>query len=365
MSNNPFMKYTEQGIGYIDSSCSINKLIIAQVPVKGIADEIEGKAVSEIFSTAAITKRALKDRQLLKVSPEVPEGELPFILMSSADSTDPQVKQAALNIANDFGSRLGLILLTLKTALPKNRLARPDWKEEHWRYWQNLKTIFIVGGLTYGGFGAKLIERTKQVCQINGSTAYEIRAFENAAYIGVMGCTRLLKESNGINVLMDFGQTNMKRSIVTRQNGEVVSVKNLPLMRSKYMQWNIPDETEREKQAKLLHRYIMSAITDAYKKAESMGSVGSEIVISIASYTHNGVLDTKRGGYSKLSVLYKNYGEYLSEELSGVLKRPIKVTLVHDGTAVALNFINYPDSVCLTLGTFFGVGFTDIWQTLT
>ena len=61
MSNNPFMKYTEQGIGYIDSSCSINKLIIAQVPVKGIADEIEGKAVSEIFSTAC-PKTALQDR---------------------------------------------------------------------------------------------------------------------------------------------------------------------------------------------------------------------------------------------------------------------------------------------------------------
>ena len=69
MSNNPFMKYTEQGIGYIDSNCSINKLIIAQVPVKGIADGIEGKAVSEIFFSHTITKRALTERPLLKVSP--------------------------------------------------------------------------------------------------------------------------------------------------------------------------------------------------------------------------------------------------------------------------------------------------------
>ena len=44
-------------------------------------------------------------------------------------------------------------------------------------------------------------------------------------------------------------------------------------------------------------------------------------------------------------VLYKKLGiEY-------------KITMVHDGTAMAAAFSEYPKSVCISLGTAFGVGF--------
>lgn len=359
---NPFVVSSPQGYKYIDSKCSLNKMVIAKLPIEGLDDSIQGKPVSEIFSTAVITEKVVEERENLKIPPSTPKEKLPFLLMQSMNSTDNQVRATATNIAKLFGTRLGLILLTLKTALPQNRAARPEWENCHWEYWQNLKTIIMVGGLTQGKFGIELVESAKKTCILNGEPAYNLIAFENAAYVGVMGCARVLKSDDGVNILMDFGQTNMKRSIVTRSNREIVSIENLPLIHSKYMQWDISDAVEKQNQAKLLHRHIMNAVVDAYNQAQKMGDVGSEIVISIASYTHNGVLDSNRGGYAKLSVLYKNYGEYLSEELSSVLKRPVEVTLIHDGTAVALNFIKYPSSVCVTLGTFFGVGFTDIWN---
>ena len=65
-------------------------------------------------------------------------------------------------------------------------------------------------------------------------------------------------------------------------------------------------------------------------------------------------------GYAKLNVLCDNYEEYLSRSISDVLDKSIRVRLIHDATAVGLYFSDCPKSVCLTLGTFIGVGFTDI-----
>lgn len=357
---NPFLLTSDDGSVYIDKECSLNKMVIARVPVRGIDDSIEGKAVSQFFSTKAIVEDILLNRERLRLSEDIPREKLPFMLMGCLDSKDEQVCECAKEIAVKFGKRLGLILLTLKTALPENKAVRKCWNDSHWEYWKNIENIIAVGGLTSGEFGRRLVDTAQRTCSINGIPAYKIIIFENAYNTGVIGCARLLENPNGTNLLMDFGQTNMKRSIIKRENSEIVFIENLPLISSKYMDWDIEDDDEKHYQAVLLHRHIMQAVVDAYCHAERKGKVNPEIVISIASYTHNGILDENRGGYAKLCVLYKNYGEYLSEELSSVLKTQIKVTLVHDGTAVALCFADYKNSVCVTLGTFVGVGFPDM-----
>lgn len=358
---NPFFVTSSNGYNHIDNNCSINKMTIAKAPIKGIDDSIEGKMVSEIFSTPVITQKIKENAELLKIPSDTPNENLPHLLLELMDSTDKQVRFCVNNIATFFGKRLGLILLTLKTALPENRKVRPDWNDKHWEYWKSIKNIITVGGLTNGNFGKIIVDEAQKLCTFGENLAYKITAFDNSSHIGIMGCAKLLENYNGINILLDLGQTNMKRSIVTRKNREITNIKNLPSIPSKYMKWIINDNEEKEKQARLLHRYIVRVITDTYKEASYLGKVENEIVISIANYTHGGVLDDTRGGYAKLAVLYKNYADYLSEELSGILKTSIKIKLVHDGTAVSLNFLDYPESVCITLGTFLGVGFTDIF----
>ncbi len=357
---NPFLVNSSDGNVYVDKECSLNKMVIARVPVRGIDDSVEGKAVSQIFSSSVIVDEIMLNRERLKISEDIERKKLPFMLMECFNSKDEQVYECAREIAIKFGKRLGLILLTLKTGLPENKAVRQCWNDSHWEYWKSIESIIAVGGLTSGEFGKELVRVAEKVCIVNGKPAYKIIIFENAYNTGVIGCARLLNNPNGINLLMDFGQTNMKRSIVKRENFEIVSIENLPIVPSRYMDWDIEDAEEKHRQAVLLHRHIMQAVVDAYCNAERKGKVNPEIVISIASYTHNGVLDENRGGYAKLCVLYKNYGEYLSEELSSVLKTQVNVTLVHDGTAVALCFADYKNSVCVTLGTFVGVGFPDM-----
>ena len=47
---NPFLITGDDGSRYADSCCSLNRMIIAEVPVKGIDDSIKGKRVMDIFS---------------------------------------------------------------------------------------------------------------------------------------------------------------------------------------------------------------------------------------------------------------------------------------------------------------------------
>ncbi len=359
--NNPFLITKADGNSYISSNCSLNKMVIAKAPIRGVDDSINGKTVSDIFSIAVVRKKVKEHLDTLKIPKDTPDNKLASALLECMYSDNPQVLACAKEIAKFFGRRFGLILLTLKTALPENRAVRPDWNDQHWQYWNQTENIIAVGGLTSGSFGAALIEEAEKICTINGKSAYKITVFENAPYIGVMGCAKLLSKSDGVNILMDLGQTNIKRSIVKRENGDIASIENLETLPSKFMEWNIENDIERKRQAMLLHRYIMDSAVQAYREAERSNTVDNQFIISIASYTHNGELDNKRGGYAKLTELYRNYGLYLQEELSSVLKKPVTVTLVHDGTAVALNFANTPKSVCITLGTFLGVGFTDIF----
>ena len=357
---NPFLLTGDDGSCYADSCCSLNRMIIAEAPVRGIDDSISGKEVRDIFSLSVIIEKAMSYADALKLPKNVSLREKPSLLMQAAESEDMTVRAAAEDIASFFGRRLALILLTLKTALPENRSVRTDWSSRHWEYWQSIENIIAVGGLTDGSFGKALIDEARKYCFINGRRAYNIITHKNAAHMGVMGCSRMLKSSDGVYVLADFGQTNIKISIAEKTGGRLVNIEQLPVIRSEYMQWSIEDKAELERQAELLHKYILSCICDAYKKAEALGNVGNEIVISIASYVHNGRLDKNRGGYAKLNVLCDNYEEYLSRSISDVLDKSIKVRLIHDATAVGLYFSDCPKSVCLTLGTFIGVGFTDI-----
>ena len=126
------------------------------------------------------------------------------------------------------------------------------------------------------------------------------------------------------------------------------------------MGWNIEDSIERRRQAEELHEYITECIIETYEEAHKYGNVGWEIVISIASYVIDGKVNDARSGYAKLCTLGDNYAGYLARELEKRLHRALMVRLIHDGTAAGLYFKNAKNSVCITAGTAFGVGFPEI-----
>lgn len=51
------------------------------------------------------------------------------------------------------------------------------------------------------------------------------------------------------------------------------------------------------------------------------------------------------------------YDRYLEDDLYRITDKHFKIKFIHDGTAMAAAFKEYKNSVCISLGTCFGVGF--------
>lgn len=358
---NPFLVYSEEAkTEYVTPLCSVNRSVIAYVPVKGVADDIIGKSANQVFSAGLITQeiKHLASKRGVDISGYT-DKELPRFLDDATYSEDIMAKNLADNVVRKFGNRLGIILLTLKQGHELNRRARPDWTDAHWDYWAQLKTVILTGGLSSGLLGRRLKEQILYIFDIAGEKPYNITLFDNGSHLGTMGCSRLLPDECTAAVL-DFGQTNLKRSVVKKHRGDISEFIQLKTRPSLYMELDVSDSPENHARAMELHKYLTKVVADTCREAMRSGELCNRVVISIANYTVGNRIFKARGGYAKLFNLSDEYGNLLAHDLSSVLHREMEVRLVHDGTAIGLNFTDSDGAVCLSMGTAFGVGFTDI-----
>lgn len=357
--NNPFISYTEDKVPYLTDICSINKLQISTIPFD-VEDDILGLKANEIFSTKVIAKKIRENAYKLGIDADMySNSQLVKKLEEVLDCDNQQARDEAERLYKLFGYRLGIILLTLKQGLSKNRQTRPGWSDDHWRFWNELDRVILVGGLTNGKSGEKLKEYAQEVFAIANEEPYNILLFSNASHYGTLGCATQIMDKSKSAVVFDFGQTNIKRCIVDFEGDNIVADEFLESIPSIYMEWTDISDEDRIKLAHKLHERILSVIVDTYTYAKERGNVGDEIIMSIASYVVDGVLHNKRGGYAKLAALAPNYGQFLESELRKKLGENITIKLIHDGSAIAMYFKEYKDSVCISLGTAFGVGFPD------
>ncbi len=359
---NPFICFDKkQNTEYVSPVCSINRVRLAKLPVYGIEDGIEGLRANELFSAKIISDDvfATAHRMHLDVS-EYSYRDLPKLLSDGVLSDDILRHRVATNLSTKYGNRLGLILLTLRTGLKENRLVRDDWTDEHWQYWADVKNVILTGGLASGLLGKRFKEQIQYVFDVAGVKPYNISLFENSAHVGAMGCTKLIEEKDKLFAVLDFGQTNIKRCLIRKRSGELSSITTLDTVPSLNMDLTFSDTVENRDRALELHRYLLNVICDTCKDIELARDEVGEVIISIANYVVGGELNPRRGGYAKLHLLCDDYADLLSHDLSSRMHRPYRVRLVHDGTAIALNFSGSEDSVCMSIGTAFGVGFPDI-----
>ena len=358
MNKNPFISKTEHNSEYLTANCSLNKVRFAKLPLNGIAYDMEGKQMKELFGAGIITDEIEHNADALGIDlTKYSRTDLPKILDEKIDEKNEE----ALRIARKFGVRLGMLFLLLKTGLPENRAVREDWDAEHWAYWANVETIFLVGGIASGRMCDCMLEVVQELFQKANVPMYKIIRDINSSEIGAKGCLTQIEDADEVQLLFDFGQTMMKRMIAVRSSEEdEYSLIKLPSKKSIHMDWYIENEVERRRQAEELHQYIVESILETYNEALQYGSVGWEIIISIASYVMDGKIYDARSGYAKLCTLSDNYAGYLAASLELRLDRSIMVKLVHDGTAAALYFKGAENAVCITAGTAFGVGFPEI-----
>nr|WP_316615262.1 hypothetical protein [uncultured Ruminococcus sp.] len=359
---NPFLSVSDRDqTEYLTSRCSLNRAVLKKLPLYGIEDAIEGMTFNEIFSTPVIVAeiRRVSRRYGIDLSDE-PDYMLPRLLDDAIDSDNPRYRQLAARVVKEFGNRLGLLLLTLKKGERENRLARADWDDTCWEYWRSLKTVILTGGLASSMLGRRFKESIQTIFDMAGEKPYHIMLFDNGTYVGMMGLAQKLMKDDMTSLVLDFGHTGIKRAVIKKSGGEIGEFTAQESLPSLHMKSHFANDDEKRREAIELHRYIVNTIAASFRAAPNPTALDDTILISIANYTHNGLLNSERGGYAKLCTINTDYAAVLEDDLSGELHRDIKVRLVHDSTASALYFADIDRSVCITLGTGFGVGFTDI-----
>lgn len=352
---NPFL--TE---GVLRTNASINKLMIARMPVCSVTQDVTGKTAQEIFSTDLFIQEIKKSAQKLQLDIHaLHEKSLPLYLEKCLESTDSDIIETANAILRLFGERLAVILLCLKEGSPENRKARADWNDVHWDYWNSLKQIILVGGLASPPLGNRLKYYVEQVFDASGKHPYNLTLGEDSTYAGIRGCTTYLDAASGahVNLIFDYGQSFIKRSYVMMEDQQVKDMIILEKTLSEHVEWDITDPVREESEAILLNNHFLQAITHTIQEVEAKGlSIHPHIILSIANYVKDGVI-IDRGGYGKLRLIAPNYGIYLSERLKEITGKDFHFTLIHDGTAMAAGYSGFSDAVCVSLGTAFGVGF--------
>ncbi|PJI06914.1 MULTISPECIES: hypothetical protein [Clostridium] len=353
--DNPFIEK-----GFLSSNASINKLIIQKMPTDKITQKLEGKRTVDIFSTELFIREIKKNSNELKIDiNDIQEKVLPQYLNKCLKSDDISVKKTANSIVKLFGERLAVILLTLKKGERVNRISRKDWNDTHWEYWNSLKNVILVGGLSSSELGKRLKYYVEEVFKKLNENCYNIILSEDSANAGIRGCLTYIKnpEKRKSYLIFDCGQTFIKRGLIWIDEKGIKNVIKLDKVLSKHTGWNFQYIKKEKSEAEALNSYILSVIIATIRGVKGGASnMGNDIVISIANYVKNGLF-ANRGGYGKLRLISDNYEEYLSYVLYQSLGKMFKVTLVHDGTAMAAAFSNYSNAVCLSLGTAFGVGF--------
>ena len=319
---NPFLKD-----GRILRKTSINRLKVMGIPGLDIEEDVKGKKGVDLVSNEVIMEYIKNNAKKLKFDLDIiPDNELPIKLNESFDSDDLEVRLTAENIARRLGRNLGYILLVLRRGDKINQDSREDY----------------------------YIDR---VFEEAITPKFNVQIAQEPSLISIVGAARHLPSNYESALVLDFGQTLVKRSVVNYEGEEIKEVTKLPSVESKYVYEYIFDDEEREKsQGEQLKDYMITIIKDAWKKAKERGfEPCNTIVMSIADNLTDGQFSG--GGYAKLRLVEGGFRELASKKLSDATGEDIKFIFVHDGTAAADAFSGVKNSVIVTVGTALGLGF--------
>lgn len=343
---------------YLRLEASINKLML--IGIENFTEEknLEGKSAFQIFSTEQIVQEIKIHSQELELNvSNIPEKELPIYLNSCLNSQNTRIKETAVTITKKFGARLGIILYILKRGKTNSPFERNDWTSQDWDYWKTIENIVFTGGLASHKMGELFRESIYEVFKKTNTKPYNIFLTENSSSAGLSGASMYVKEESQANLIFDFGQSFLKRSIAIFDKKTLTQLKKLEKAESKYMEWTSPESSVSYEDIRLLSDYLQNIIINSYMESKKYGiHVGDEIIVSMANYIINGKI-LNRGGYGKLSFLDENIEVYLSKQLYEKTKRKFKIKIVHDGSAIAANFTAFPNVASISLGTAFGIGF--------
>lgn len=270
---------------------------------------------------------------------------------------DAVVRDTAVAIARQVGRRMAALLTTLLTAEPRSRAVRPEWTDAHWRYWQSIQNVWLGGGLMAGHMGVIAAETTTGLLHGRGLTQLTVRRADDAATLPLRGAASLVGPGVTAVPVLDFGQTAIKRALAQLDDGRVAALEPLPDVPTGAASLARPAQDLGEIAA--LANRLVDLMARTYRTCAAAGfPVGTEMAAAMACYLRRGQPPPdEMSFYGRLQRLTDNVAGFLETRVAAELGRPVRLHLVHDGTAAAQVFAGQPHTAVITLGTALGIGF--------
>jgi hypothetical protein len=324
---------------------------------------VQGRTAYELVSSSALI-RYVRERAMTLELPAAwlmddheARVEVPRYVDSCLQSSSPQARIAARAIAERLGRNLGHVLLALKQGDEVNRQARADWTAADWERWAGIRKVWLAGGIVSGRLGALIAQAAqgylRQAC---AADQLEIAVDPHANSVTILGAGRYLPPVVGCALCFDFGQTLVKRAYLHFLGGALNRVEFLPPLRVDWGETgvlNTPDPIR----ARPVLRFVVEAIAGALEHwADKAQPAAPDVMLCVAAYVQGGRL-LGNGIYAQMSALADDLRPVLAQSVAHRTGHPVRVSLIHDGTAAAAVHAGERNSAIITVGTALGVGF--------
>jgi hypothetical protein len=299
-----------------------------------------------LLSSAALRELVLAQPSLVRGADAEDEDFL-LAFDRRLGSPDPE-RSAAEEVAETYAGRIAALVTTLKTGPTAARAGRPEWDHSYWDLWSSVQRLTLGGGLLSGNLGRYVAERLPSLV---AGIDLEVRVSEFARSLPLIGAARSVASPGSKAVVLDFGQTSIKRAVAVFSGNRLKRLNLLEPLPA------FGTTTELQELGDL----VVEAIALTWLEARGRGdeAISQEVTCSVACYLKEGhPFLGSTGAYANLRELSYNLACWLSKEVSGRLKREIAVQLLHDGTAAGRGYPATSFTPVIMFGTALGVGFS-------
>lgn len=306
----------------------------------GLPEAWQGKTAYQLIGRENLVRRIKESfPELASLSDSIPAFNSQYLAQNHPE---------ALAIADDMGTALGCLLLTLKLGEQPNRAARSEWDGSYWTHWGSIKQVILGGGLVAGLLGKRMLSKAADIA--DGLVTVSIADYPTV--LPLIGAARMADDTHNSVWVFDFGGTNVKRGHPLYDLDVLTHLEQLPSL-------SVPPFD----QAGAVFAFMAQTI------AASIGSHNQRpqpqtLYISVANYAQ-GCHFADDNPYGRLNSLGTNLCSLLSEAISEQLGYPVTIAaFVHDGTAAATAYAGTTNTAVITIGTALGMGFPPPDQSL-
>ncbi|HYN88908.1 MAG TPA: hypothetical protein VER55_10270 [Ardenticatenaceae bacterium] len=341
---NPFL-------GADPATRSLNRARIEALSGIEVDEGILGKSGYDLLAAESLRRDIVAEAAALAVDPAAPD----LIRRFDRAFATAEVSPLAISIARRYGRRLGFLLLMLRRGDDANRAARPEWSDAHWTFWREVRRVFLGGGLVAGNMGASIVEAARELLHQHGVTDLALERSPHGVHLPLVGLARAAPADTPEMLVLDFGQTSVKRGLALYQESVLVELRLLspaPTVCGDLLQPTSPAEARRRWQR------MLEIIHESWNDAPYPRHTSTGIGISLACYLFDGHPSPRdRGCFGALQFICDHLESFVREQIAARLGAALHLVLMHDGAAAAAAYAGAPDAVVLTLGTAIGNGF--------